>query len=71
MILIFGHFRFAPSKWLLYVAITTVDWGKPFKAALSTFRCLHLLPYGSEPIKYHWEISKWRNSLYNYTLLDL
>ena len=30
-ILIFGRFRFAPLKWLLYVAITTVDWGKPFK----------------------------------------
>ena len=29
-ILIFGYFRFAPLEWLLYVAITTVDWGKPF-----------------------------------------
>ena len=31
-ILIFGCFRFAPLKrLLLYVAITTVDWGNPFK----------------------------------------
>ena len=30
-ILIFGRFRFVPLKWLLYVTITTIDWGKPFK----------------------------------------
>ena len=30
-ILIFGHFKFPPLKSLLYVAITTVDWSKPFK----------------------------------------
>ena len=28
---VFGRFRFAPLKWLLYVAITTVDRGKLFK----------------------------------------
>ena len=30
-ILIFGRFRFTFLKWLLYTAIATVDWGKPFK----------------------------------------
>ena len=35
-ILIFGHFRFAPLKLLLYIAITTIDWNKPLKL-LSVF----------------------------------
>ena len=38
-ILIFGHFKFAPLKWLLYVAITTVEWGKLLWVLLDASIC--------------------------------
>ena len=42
---LFTRFRFAAAlKWLLHVAITTVDWSKLFKLLCVLLDAEHLLP---------------------------